>query len=149
MKGLTRDVARRVLLAASRGVLRLVDDETRLQSVQLEALRGEVLEALDRIQEYGFTSVAAPGADAVLIALGGQRQHSVVVALDDRRYRPTGLAEGDVCLYTLQDKAEPYHRIHFKAGHVIEIRSKTTVLTIEPRGMTLRTPSGTQTWGTA
>lgn len=144
-----RDVARRALLACSRAVLRLTDDETALQSVQVEALAGEVLNQVEHLQPYGLSSHAPRGSDVVIVALGGQRQHSIALVATDRDKRPIGLPEGDVVLYGPDDVEDPYHRVHFMAGHVIELRSKTTVLRLEPKGMTLTTPSGTQTWGTA
>jgi phage gp45-like len=38
-------------------------------------------------------------AEAIVLFLSGNRSHGVVIAQDDRRFRPTGLKEGEVCLY--------------------------------------------------
>ena len=53
----------------------------------------------ERIQSYGFTSHPLPGADALVLAVGGMRQHPVVL-VDDRRHRMKGLAEGEVGIYS-------------------------------------------------
>ena len=146
---LLRELFRRVRLMVGRAVLTAVDDARQMQSVQVEGLRGEILDRAERFQQYGFSSHPHPGAEALLLAVGGIRQHPIVAAIDDRRYRPTGLEEGEVCLYTDEDKIDPFHRIVFKRGRVIELSCGDTVLKLEPDGMTLTTPSGTQTWGTA
>ena len=90
---------RRILLTIGRAVLQLVDDAKGLQRVQLTALSGEVLDGVERIQEYGFTSVPLPGAEGVIAAVAGERAHSLLIAVDDRRYRLRGLAGGEVALY--------------------------------------------------
>ena len=71
---LTLPLRRRVMLMVGRAVLALVDDDPKLQVLQLAALRPETLETVERFQEYGFTSVPEPGAEAVLVCPGGIRQ---------------------------------------------------------------------------
>jgi len=78
----------------------LVDDGKKLQQVQVELLADEVKDSVERFQQYGFTSVPLTGAETVCVFLGGGRDHGIVVAIDDRRYRLTGLENGDVALYT-------------------------------------------------
>jgi phage gp45-like len=39
------------------------------------------------------------GAEAVVLFVGGRREHGLVVAVDDRRYRLKGLEKGEVALY--------------------------------------------------
>jgi len=90
---------RRVLLMIGRGVLKLIDDAGGIQHAQLVALEGETLDRVERFQEYGFTSVPHPGAEAVLAAAAGDRGHSLVVGVEDRRYRLVGLAGGEVAIY--------------------------------------------------
>ena len=82
----------------ARGVVSLVNDGLKLQGVQLAILDGEIREA-ERFQQYGFTSVPLPGAEAVVVFVGGRRDHGLVVAVDDRRYRKKGLLPGEVALY--------------------------------------------------
>ena len=116
---------RRVLLMVGRAVVRVVDDSLKLQAVQVEALQGEVLDGIERWQEYGFSSVPHPGAEAIVAALGGQRQHSVVLAVEDRRYRVTGLEQGEVCIYTDEDDSDQTmpHRITLGRNRVIRLEA--------------------------
>ncbi len=88
----------RVQLMVGRAILKVVDDAGAIQRVQMAALANELLEA-ERIQQYGFSSVPLQGAEAVFLAVGADRGHAVVVATDDRRYRPRDLKAGEVCLY--------------------------------------------------
>jgi phage baseplate assembly protein V len=93
-------LARRLRLLAARAVVKVVNDALKAQGLQVTLLAGEVADGVERVQEYGFTSVPEAGAEAVVLAIGGNRGHLVAVAVDDRRYRKKGLAAGEVALYT-------------------------------------------------
>lgn len=90
---------RRVMLSVARGVLRLVADGPRVQEVQIGLLAGETLDGVERFQEYGFSSHPHAGAEAVTVCVGGSRNHALVVAVDDRRFRLVGQRAGEVALY--------------------------------------------------
>ncbi|WP_299376040.1 phage baseplate assembly protein V [uncultured Kiloniella sp.] len=104
---------RRVSLMVSRCVLNLIDDKTVLQELQVSALANEVLDRVERLQEYGYTSVPHPGAEAVLLTVGGDRSHSLVIAVEDRRYRLKGLKGGEVAIYDDQGQ-----KVHIKRGGI-------------------------------
>lgn len=94
-----QELGRRVSMLVTRARLALVDDDKKLQQVQLELLADETKDQVERFQEYGFTSHPLPGAEVVSMFLGGGRDHAAVVAIDDRRHRLTKLKAGDVALY--------------------------------------------------
>jgi len=100
IKRVTAPLARRVRLMVGRGVVELVDDSLKMQGLQVTLLDGEVRDGVERMQQYGFTGRPFKDAEALLVAVGGNRGHLVAVAIDDRRYRPKTLAEGEVALYT-------------------------------------------------
>jgi len=109
-------LVRRVATLAARGVVRLVRDTHLLQEIQATLLAGETAERLERFQEYGLTSVPkrpSPDgqAEAIVLHLGGGRDHGVIVAVDDRRHRLKGLAEGEVALYD-----DLGTKVHLKRG---------------------------------
>lgn len=107
-------LARRVRLMARRAVVRLIDDSQKLQEAQLAIFSGEVRDLVERFQEYGFTSHPHAGAEAIVLALGGNTDHGAIIAVDDRRYRLTGLAAGEVAIYDDQGQV-----IHLKRdGHI-------------------------------
>lgn len=101
MKGLDRllsPLARRVALMIGRGVVQLSDDSKGLQLVQITMLEGELRDDVERFQNYGFTSRPHAGAEAAFACVAGSRDHVIVIAVDDRRYR-LAIEEGEAALY--------------------------------------------------
>lgn len=95
-----QELSRRIAMGTTRGRMALVNDDKKLQQVQVELLADETKDNVERFQQYGFTSVPLEGAEALVVFLGGGRDHGIVFAIDDRRYRLTKLEAGDVALYT-------------------------------------------------
>ena len=134
-------LSRRLRLMASRAVLRLISDATVMQIVQVKLLNGEVRDGIERVQNYGFTSVPLPGAEAIFLSLGGDRDHGIVITADDRRYRIKGLQGGEVAIYTDEDKAAGEHRILFKRGKEIHLVAGASSIVMTPTGITITTPN--------
>ncbi|MFG6462254.1 phage baseplate assembly protein V [Roseateles sp. DXS20W] len=122
LQRMLRPLAQRVQLMIGRAVLQLVDDGTKMQSLQVALLADELRGDVERFQNYGFTSHPMPGAEGVAVSVAGSRDHVIVVAVDDRRYRLTGLAEGEVAIYT--DEGD---HIVIKRGGTIEVLAATKV----------------------
>jgi phage baseplate assembly protein V len=114
----TKPLSTRIKNMVSRGVVQLVDDGTKIQTIQADLLEGETRDDIERVQNYGFTSVPKSGAEAVVIFVGGTRDHGLAVAVDDRRYRKTGLQPGEVAVY--RDNGDS---IVLKSDGSIEINS--------------------------
>ncbi|QDH35858.1 phage baseplate assembly protein V [Porphyrobacter sp. YT40] len=89
----------RVRGMVARAIVRLVDDARQAQELQVELLADESQDAVERFQNYGLTSVPHAGAEALVVFAGGLRSHGVVLAVEDRRYRLTGLQDGEVALF--------------------------------------------------
>lgn len=104
----------------ARGVVTLVKATSKLQSLQMRLLAGEVKDGLEHFEPYGFTSNAHPGAEGIALFVGGDRSHGVVVCVADRQFRLQGLESGEVALYT--DEGD---YLHFKRGRVIEVETLT------------------------
>lgn len=107
---------KRIRLALGRGIIRLVNDATGVQQIQASLMKNETRSGMERFQEYGFTSVPLPGAEMAAIFIGGSRDHGLIIATEDRRYRLKGLAGGEVALYT--DEGDS---IVMKRGNEIEV----------------------------
>lgn len=100
---LVAPLERRVRLMVARGVLELIDNTQNCQILQVTVRADQLRDDVERFQEYGFSSVPKAGAEALVMLVSGSSDHPVVVATEDRRYRPTSLVEGEACLYTLQN----------------------------------------------
>lgn len=99
MKWILLALERRVANMLAEAIVRRVDDAKKIQEVQLDLLADETRSGLQRLQEYGFTSVPLDGGRAVALFVGGNRDHGIVIATDDARHRPSGMAAGDVAVY--------------------------------------------------
>lgn len=86
---------RKMRMMTGRAVLSLMSDAF---TAQIQALEGEVRDGAEVFQQYGFRSMPLPGAEGILLSLSGNRDHTVILCLDDRRYTVT-LAGGECALY--------------------------------------------------
>jgi phage baseplate assembly protein V len=100
LQKLLRPLHVRLSNLVSRGVVTRVTDSGKLQTLQLGLLSEETRDAVERFQQYGFTSVPIAGAEAVVLFVGGRRDHGLVVAVDDKRHRKSGLQAGEVAVYS-------------------------------------------------
>lgn len=141
MQKLTEDVRNRVRLMVGRAILAAVSDAGAIQTAQARLLADETHDDMERVQEYGFTSVPLPGAEGVVVFVGGNRDHGLIIATDERRYRPKGLQSGEVALYTDEDTGPGGHRIHFKRGQIIELKAGASSIVLGPAGIVITTPS--------
>lgn len=104
MDALTR-LYRRVMMIVGRGRITTTDDTGPVQITQVRLGADELRDQTPRLAEYGFTSFPQPGADAVVVFLGGDRSNGCIIATGDRRFRLTSLAPGEVALYDDLDQA--------------------------------------------
>jgi phage baseplate assembly protein V len=91
-----RDLSNRVMMFA-RGVVRGVTDSNDRQQLQVELLKGDLRDGMERMQNYGFTS-HPKGGDVAVAFIGGNREQGIILVVDDRRYR-LNLNAGEVAMY--------------------------------------------------
>lgn len=120
---------RRIMLSIGRAVLNAVYDDAPTQLVQVSMLSGEVRDKMERMAEYGFTSVPLSGAQGVAVFVGGDRGHGVVIATSDPRSRMKGLQPGEVAIY--DDQGQSVHIT--RAGIVVKGAGKPITLTDAPK----------------
>ncbi|MBI4209535.1 MAG: phage baseplate assembly protein [Deltaproteobacteria bacterium] len=114
---------RRVLLSISRGIVKEVDDSKKIQLLTLRLLANELHSNVERFQNYGFTSVPLKDSEVVAVFPGGNREHGIVIAVEDRRYRLKGLQSGEVALYT--DEGDS---LVLKRDNQIELKTKKFIV---------------------
>lgn len=119
-------LAGRVRLAVARAVVNLVNDGARLQAVQAALGADVVRDQAEHFQHYGFTSHPFPGAEGIALSVGGSTDHTVVINVDDRRYRLVGLEAGEVALYDDQGQVVKLGRggsVHVKATGTLTLEA--------------------------
>lgn len=131
---------RRLQLLVGRGVLALINDSEDLQELQIRVLAGETHDGVERFQQYGFTSHPFPGAEHVTLFMGGNREHGLTLAVDDRRYRLKSIEPGEVALYTDEDQGDG-HRIHLKRGNEIHLVAGQSSIVMTPARITMTSPA--------
>lgn len=129
MQGLNKVLApikRGLKLLVSRAVVSIVNDAYARQNLQIRLQTDEVADDVERFQNYGFSSVPFAG-EAVVVSVGGKRNHLVAVVVDDKGSRPTGLKAGDVVMY----HSEGHQILFTENGEVILSCKKFTTKTEE------------------
>jgi phage baseplate assembly protein V len=102
----------RVRHMIARGVVRSVDDGKLMQEmsrIQLE--NGYRPTKIEHWHPYGFSMHPKAGAEVMALSLGGNRDHMVVIATADRRFR-VKVAEGEVALH--DDEGQKVHMMRDK-----------------------------------
>lgn len=121
-----RDMAFRTVHTLARATLNTASDNPMMQEMHLDFFNNDSRKNIERVQNYGFTSVPMPrskqeggqqqqqqsgggetqpeqpkgeAAEALVMFQGGQRNHPVIVGIDDRRHRPRGLKPGENAQY--------------------------------------------------
>ena len=113
----------RIMSIVARGVVEKVSDEKNIQTIKAQILAGEVRDEMERFQEYGFTSKPFSDSECVIVFAGGNRDHGLVIATDDRKYRLKNLQDGEVAIYT--DEGDS---ITLKRNREIEIKGDSKVV---------------------
>jgi phage baseplate assembly protein V len=132
MSQLVQELKRKIAMAIGLGDLTKINDNAPLQKIQVNMLEGETHSDYDRVQEYGFTSVPLPGAQAVVVCVGGGRDNGIVVGTEDRRHRLKNLEAGEVAIYNnlgnfIKLKADG--TMHVLSSHNVQVEAPTVTIT--------------------
>jgi hypothetical protein len=115
-----RKLINRIQMMICKALLASVDDTQEIQLVKVIANEGEVQDGLERIQDYGFTSNPPLNGDAVILYIGGNKDHGVVIKAGAGAVRKKGLLTGEVSVYTRYG-----NYLHMKASGLNEMFSST------------------------
>lgn len=97
----------RVYTMITRAVIETVKDSGNMQLVKLTLLAGETRDDIERFQNFGFSSNPPDGSECVAVAIGGNRDHLIVIVADDRNTRIKDLLKGESVQYN--DKGDKWH----------------------------------------
>lgn len=109
-------------LTILRAVVTAVDDSAGLQAVSVRTKNGKDLDNVEVFRAYGITSTPLPGAEGILLRVGGDRSHPLFICVDDRRHRIRDSVEGEVVIYT--DEGDS---ISMKRGNLLDVVCGTKI----------------------
>lgn len=105
---------------AFRGKLTRNNSGQPIQLAQVAGLADELLQNVELIQHYGFTSHPPAGTECVVLPIGGRSGHGIIVATEHGQYRLKQLQPGEMAIYT--DEGDS---IVLKRGRTIEVTTHT------------------------
>jgi len=94
------EIINKIKAGIGKALIESVVDTGAIQLVKIQLMENEIQDGVERIQNYGLTSNPPAGSECVPVFVGGSRDHGVAVAVDCGAFRVTGLASGDVCVYS-------------------------------------------------
>lgn len=115
---LLRSLRTSIYTLIGRAVLHAVNAAPGCQTLQVQVLADETQDDVEHVEPYGFTSNPLPGAEGVVLNVGGRRGAAVGFNFGGRAYRVVGLKSGEVCIYT--DEGD---KITLKRDRHIEIKT--------------------------
>lgn len=83
----------------TRGVLTAKNAARKMRTVQTVLFADDVRDDVEHFEPYGFSSEAKTGAEVLAASLAGDRSHTIAVIITDRRFRPTGMKDGEVVVF--------------------------------------------------
>ncbi|HCM2946910.1 TPA: phage baseplate assembly protein [Klebsiella quasipneumoniae subsp. similipneumoniae] len=107
--------ALRGIRLAFRGRLTRVKSDLTIQQVQLKGLAGEQLQDAELFQHFGFTSCPPAGTQCIVLPIGGQTSHAIIIATENGAYR-LQVASGEVAIYSDEGAF-----VHIKKGRIVEV----------------------------
>ena len=145
---LMRPLRNKIFLLLGRAILALVNNAGGTQKLQITALENEIITDVERFQEYGVETYPHDGAEVFAGFLNGNRDLGIILCVHDRRYRPTDLVEGEICLYTDEDKTTPF-RFQLKRSRIAFLRADQSIEEIDTCKIIVspKIQLGSATWG--
>lgn len=106
--------ALRGIRLAFRGRITRVKSGLSIQQVQGNGLAGEKVQDAELFQHFGFTSCPPAGTQCIVLPLGGQTSHSIIIATENGAYR-LQVASGEMAIYSDEGAY-----VHIKKGRIVE-----------------------------
>lgn len=103
-----------------RGKLTRNNSASPIQLAQAAGLADELLQNVELMQQYGYTSNPPSGSECIVLPLGGCTGHGIIIATEHGTYRLKNLKPGEVALYS--DEGDS---IVLKRGRIIEVTTQT------------------------
>lgn len=95
---------RKVLLMIGRGIMLAIKDSEKIQQAQASFFSGETKEDIEVFQLFGFTSHPPLNTECIMVSVGGNREHGVIIASENREFRLKDLPQGASAQYNKNGK---------------------------------------------
>lgn len=92
-------IVSRLQMMITKVIVDSVQDSKNIQLVKISGLEGEVMDNVERLQNYGFTSNPPKDSEGLIVCIGGNKDHPVLIAVDNGTSRKMGLSTGEVAFY--------------------------------------------------
>lgn len=112
----------RVVSLVVKAIITNVKDSEQIQLVQVNMGNDEIIDSVERVQNFGLTSFPLVDSEAIVLCIAGNREHPVVIVADQGSKRPT-LESGESAVYNAMDLI-----IKLTKGKIIELNDGSTLL---------------------
>ena len=126
MKKQVIELTNKLRRLSQRGVVSRAKRANGTRFLQVQTEGGLVLDDVQHIEPFGFTSHPENNAETVILAFKGNGSHTVAIVVDDTRYK-LEVAEGEVAIFNRHGD-----KVHIKDSGDIEIKAASKVLIDTP-----------------
>lgn len=105
MSDLIKKAIDRIEMLFVKALIEKVFDDNEIQLVKVAGLADELQDGIERLQNYGMSSVPPEGSEALVAYLNGNRDHGVVIVCDNGEFRQVDLKDGEVVVYSKHGQA--------------------------------------------
>lgn len=99
MNGVIKKIIGRIKNMISKAIINSVIDSGQIQLVKVQGLDGEVIDSVERLQNFGHTANPPEGSETILAYIGGNKDHPVAIVVDSGKYRVKDLKPGESAVY--------------------------------------------------
>ena len=119
-----------------------LDDSGPQQKMRVAGLSGEELKDIVRIQPYGFTSNPPPGAEGLLLSLGGRSDRAMLLGMEHPDFRIKGQPAGYQAIYDQfgSEVSLVQSNIRIKHASSITMQAGPVTMTLDANGLTVSGP---------
>lgn len=112
-------IKRRVMLMVGKAVVNALKTDGETNIMQLNLMSDTTHDDVEFWQNFGFTSAPPKGSRALVVCVGGNMDHAVVIATENGEFRIKGLKDGEACLYDAHGS-----KVHLKDDKTIDIKTE-------------------------
>lgn len=114
-------ITRKLRRLVNRALLRRVSYAGKQRLLQIQGEGGQLLQGIEHLEPFGFTSHPLAGAEPIALALNGNGSHTIVILVNDQRYRLV-LEEGEAAIYNHHGD-----KVHIKKDRSITVEAATRI----------------------